>query len=65
MDLNHIIIPLEWNDRLMFSELWVDPDEEENLKKGKGRKDNEEGVVFEVPHPLPNGGVGLELVEGP
>ena len=48
MDLNHIIIPLEWNDRLMFSELWVDPDEEENLKKGKGRKDNTIRFLFKM-----------------
>ena len=26
MPLNHMIIPLEWNGRAMYSELWVDPD---------------------------------------
>jgi len=30
MPLNHIMLPLEWNDRLMFSEIWIDPDEEKN-----------------------------------
>lgn len=29
MPLNHLIIPLEWNGQMMFSELWVDPDAEE------------------------------------
>lgn len=48
MGLNHIIIPLEWNDRLMFSELWVDPDEEENLKKGQGQRDNTIRFLFKM-----------------
>lgn len=28
MPLNHFILPLQWEDRLLFSELWVDPDAE-------------------------------------
>ena len=28
MPLNHYILPLEWMDKLLFSELWVDPDSE-------------------------------------
>ncbi len=30
MPLNHIMLPLEWNDRLMFSEIWIDPDEDKD-----------------------------------
>ncbi len=29
MPLNHIMLPLEWDNRLMFSEMWVDPDAEQ------------------------------------
>ena len=32
MPLNHYILPLEWKDRLLFSELWVDPDSENDAK---------------------------------
>lgn len=28
MPLNHIILPLEWNGRSVYSEMWVDPDAE-------------------------------------
>ncbi len=28
MPLAHVMIPIEWDDRLMFSEMWVDPDAE-------------------------------------
>ena len=48
MGLNHLIIPLEWNDRLMFSEMWVDPDAEENLKKGRGQRDNTIRFLFKM-----------------
>jgi hypothetical protein len=40
MPLNHVIIPLEWNEKMMFSELWVDPDAEDNLKRGRSGRDN-------------------------
>ncbi len=38
MPVNHYLIPLEWDGRMLFSELWVDPDaedEEERRKKGR------------------------------
>ena len=38
MPVNHFIIPLEWDGRMMFSELWVDPDAEEEQKEGKERR---------------------------
>ncbi len=34
MPLNHIMLPMEWNDKLMFSEIWVDPDEEKENRGG-------------------------------
>ncbi len=34
MPLNHIMLPLEWNDRLMFSEMWVDPDADKDNQGG-------------------------------
>lgn len=40
MPLNHIMLPLEWKGKLMFSELWVDPDAEDNLKQGHSGRDN-------------------------
>lgn len=40
MPLNHIILPMEWNGKLMFSELWVDPDAEDNMHKGRSERDN-------------------------
>ena len=41
MPLNHYILPLEWKGKLLFSELWVDPDAENDGKvfgdEGGGR----------------------------
>ena len=36
MPLQHIMLPLNWNGRLMFSEMWVDPDAEQNSRGGRG-----------------------------
>ena len=30
MPLNHVLLPLEWDGKMAFSEMWVDPDAEEN-----------------------------------
>ncbi len=35
MPLMHIMLPIQWNERLMFSELWVDPDAEKD-HEGRG-----------------------------
>ncbi len=48
MPLNHMLIPLEWDGKLMFSELWVDPDAEDNLKKGRGDRDNTIRFLFKI-----------------
>lgn len=36
MPLNHLIIPLEWQGKYMFSELWVDPDAEPENRRPNG-----------------------------
>ncbi len=48
MPLTHLILPLEWDGRMMFSELWVDPDTEENLKHGRGDRDNTIRFLFKM-----------------
>lgn len=48
MPLTHLALPLEWNGRMMFSELWVDPDAEENLKHGRGDQDNVIRFLFKI-----------------
>ena len=48
MPLTHLALPLEWNGKMMFSELWVDPDAEDNLKKGKGGRDNVIRFLFKI-----------------
>ncbi len=40
MTLNHLAIPMEWNGKAVFSEVWVDPDAE-----GGSRGQNEENVL--------------------
>ena len=34
MPLAHVMLPVQWNDKLMFSELWVDPDAERDGERG-------------------------------
>lgn len=48
MPLTHVAIPLEWNGKMMFSELWVDPDAEDNLKRGNGERDNVIRFLFKI-----------------
>ena len=33
MPINHYLLPLEWDGRVLFSELWVDPDAEEGKRE--------------------------------
>lgn len=44
MPLRHGIIPLEWENKMMYSEFWVDPDEEQ--KDQEGRKNGEHAAQF-------------------
>lgn len=37
MPLNHYLIPLEWDGRMLFSEMWVDPDAEGEHQKEGGK----------------------------
>ncbi|MCI9165020.1 MAG: hypothetical protein HFF64_03345 [Oscillospiraceae bacterium] len=48
MPLTHLVLPLEWEGRMAFSELWVDPDAEENLKNGRGHEDNTIRFLFKI-----------------
>ena len=48
MPLNHILLPLEWDGKMVFSEMWVDPDAEENLKRGRGDKENVMRFLFKI-----------------
>ena len=38
MPLNHMLLPLEWKGKMMYSELWVDPDAEDERGGGKGQE---------------------------
>lgn len=38
MNVNHYFLPLEWEGKVMFSELWVDPDAESNSGGAKNEK---------------------------
>lgn len=38
MPLNHFILPLEWNGKFLFSELWVDPDAGQADENGRKKK---------------------------
>lgn len=33
MPINHYLLPLQWDDRMLFSELWVDPDDESERRQ--------------------------------
>lgn len=35
MPINHFILPLEWNGKFLFSEMWVDPDAKREDEKGR------------------------------
>lgn len=48
MPLTHLALPLEWNGKMMFSELWVDPDAENNLKHGRGDRENVIRFLFKM-----------------
>ncbi len=49
MPLNHYILPLEWNGRMLFSELWVDPDSErENENASQNPENNVRRILIKV-----------------
>ena len=38
MPISHYLLPMEWNGRMLFSELWVDPNAEDEQNRGGGGK---------------------------
>ncbi len=48
MPINHYLIPLEWDGRMLFSELWVDPDAEEEQGRGGGGKGGAMKFLFKI-----------------
>ncbi|MDF2838901.1 MAG: hypothetical protein K0S60_604 [Evtepia sp.] len=46
MTVNHFVIPMEWDGKLMFSELWVDPDAESNT--GGSEKEKTMRFLFKL-----------------
>ena len=48
MPLLHLIFPLEWDGKMLFSEMWVDPDAEENMKRGRGERENTIRFLFKM-----------------
>lgn len=45
MPLNHMTLPLEFDGKFLFSQLWVDPDAEDNVRKGKEEREGHEPVA--------------------
>ncbi|WP_297196427.1 hypothetical protein [uncultured Flavonifractor sp.] len=48
MPLNHMIFPLEWNGKMMYSEMWVDPDAEEEQKQRDGGAGDKVQFLFKL-----------------
>ena len=46
MTVNHYILPLVWNGRMMYSEMWVDPDAERDAKEPYGEPEGERTLRF-------------------
>ncbi len=46
MPVNHFILPLEWDGKFLFSELWVDPDAEQTDENGRRKKGAE--LLFKI-----------------
>ncbi len=47
MPVNHFLIPLNWNGKMMFSELWVDPDAEGG-GQGEGKASRTLRILFKL-----------------
>ncbi len=48
MPINHYLLPLEWDGRMLFSELWVDPNAEEEHNRGGGGGKNTMRFLFKM-----------------
>lgn len=48
MPVNHFILPLEWNGKFLFSEMWVDPDAERENEGGRHRSGSCVKILFKM-----------------
>ncbi|MBQ4347472.1 MAG: hypothetical protein IJC39_03390 [Firmicutes bacterium] len=48
MPVNHFLLPIEFNGKFLFSELWVDPNAEDEEKEAKDRIQNTVKVLFKM-----------------
>ncbi len=48
MPLQHYMLPMNWNGRLAFSEMWVDPDAERGNRKAQGSGDPVQRVLIKM-----------------
>jgi hypothetical protein len=48
MPVNHVLIPMSMDGRMLFSELWVDPDAQEKGSSGSGRQGNTVKCLFKM-----------------
>ncbi len=48
MPINHYLLPLEWNGRMLFSELWVDPNAEDEQGRAGGGGKNTMRFLFKM-----------------
>lgn len=48
MPINHYLIPLEWEGKMLFSELWVDPEAEDEAGKGQGGQGKALRFLFKI-----------------
>ena len=48
MPINHYLIPLEWDGRMLFSELWVDPNAEEEQDRSAGGQKRTMRLLFKM-----------------
>lgn len=48
MPVNHYLIPMEWNGRMLFSELWVDPDAQNDGEGPSATRDKTMRFLFKM-----------------
>ena len=48
MPVNHYLLPLMWNHRALFSELWVDPDAEGDGGRAGSRQRHTMKILFKM-----------------
>jgi len=48
MPINHYLIPLQMDDRMLFSELWIDPDDESEQENSGRASDRAVKILFKM-----------------